>query len=540
MSDAVKSFRYRWATRGDWNAFFALMLDNLLNLVILTTLLANPMVGYPLDKVFTLMIPGTALGVLVGDLVYTWMAFRLAKRTKNPNVTAMPLGLDTPSTIGIALTVLVPAFLAAKADLIAQGVDQAAAVDQAAVTTWYVGMAVMMVMGVVKTVFAFFGDLIRRVVPNAGLLGSLGGIGLCLLAYLPLVDVFEAPIIGLSAFGLVLYTLVARYRLPFGIPGAAFAVLVGTVLYYALGPLGLASESFAWPPTDFRLGFPLPTLGFVNGLADVGPYLPIAIPFGLLTIVGGINVTESARVAGDAYETRDILLTEAIATLVAGVCGGVSQSTPYIGHPAYKAMGARAGYTLATGLFVGLGGILGYVQFVVGLIPKAAVTPILIFIGLEIIHQAYHACPKKHSPAVSLAFLPILAQLGLILVKPIVGVEVETFPEHVQHSVHMLAVLGNGFILTAMLWGGALALLIDHQLVRSAVFFYVCAALTSIGLIHSVHLDGSMYLPWAAGEGAEHMGLIVAGYGVLGTFLLVAGLAGAQAPAEEEAEQLAA
>jgi len=79
--------------------------------------------------------------------------------------------------------------------------------------------------------------------------------------------------------------------------------------------------------------------------ADRGAdYLPLALPFAILTVIGGINVTESARIAGDDYRTRDILLTEAIATLIAGVCGGVSQSTPYIGHPAYKAMGGRAGY----------------------------------------------------------------------------------------------------------------------------------------------------------------------------------------------------
>ncbi|MBW1878267.1 MAG: hypothetical protein JRJ84_07900 [Deltaproteobacteria bacterium] len=532
MTQASEAFVYQWAKKGDLNAFFALMLDNLLNLVILTALLTG--FGYPIEKVFSLMIPGTALGVMVGDLVYTWLAYRLAHKTKNPNVTAMPLGLDTPSTIGIALTVLGPCFLIAKGDLLASGVAEAQAIEQAAYTTWYVGMAVMMVMGVVKTVFAFFGDWVRRVVPNAGLLGSLGGIGLALLAYLPLMDIFEAPIVGLSALGLVLYTLVARFRLPGGIPGAAFAVFFATALYYVLGPLGLATPGFSWPPTDFYLEFPFPTLGFVKGMADVGPYIAIAIPFGLLTIVGGINVTESARVAGDAFETRDILLTEAVATLIAGLCGGVSQSTPYIGHPAYKAMGARSAYTLATGLFVGLGGVFGYVQFVVGLIPKAAVTPILLFIGLEIVHQAYHEVPKKHSPAVTLAFLPILAQLGLILVKPILGGDVASFPEHVQHSAHMLAVLGNGFILTAMLWGGGLALLIDRELVKSAVFFYVCAAFTSIGLIHSVHLSGSMYLPWAAGEGAHHMGLIVAGYAVLGTFFLVMGLTGQGDQVEEE------
>lgn len=516
------AFDYKWAQLGDLNAFFALMLDNLLNLVILTGLLV--VVGYPMDKVFSLMIPGSALGVLVGDLIYSWMALRLAKRTRNANVTAMPLGLDTPSTIGIAVTVLAPTFLAAKSRLAASGLDAEAVTEQAAYLTWYVGMAVMVVMGIVKVVMSFVGDAIRKTVPKAGLLGSLGGIGLVLLAYLPMADIFEMPVVGLSALGLVLYTLVAKYRLPGGLPGAAVAVSVGTALYYVLGPLGLSGGEFKWPTPELYLAFPWPTLGFTEGLADVVPYLPIALPFGLLTIVGGINVTESARVAGDAYETRSVLLTEAIATLIAGICGGVSQSTPYIGHPAYKAMGARAAYTLATGLFVGLGGMFGYVQFVVALIPKAAVMPILVFIGLEIIHQAYQECPGAHAKAVSFAFLPVIAQLGLILVKPIIGDDLDKFAPHVQHSVHMLAVLGNGFIVTSMLWGAALAQLIDRRLVSSAIFFFICAAMSMIGLIHSVHLDGSMYLPWAVGEGAKHMWLIVAGYGVLGSFLLGARL----------------
>src|SRR5207247_3718034 len=103
----------------------------------------------------------------------------------------------------------------------------------------------------------------------------------------------------------------------------------------------------------------IPTLDFLKGLVPALKYLPIAIPFGLLTVIGGINVTESARVAGDDFNTREILLTEAISTLVAGVCGGVAHSTRYIVHPAYKHIGSRAGATLLTGLSIGLGGLLG-------------------------------------------------------------------------------------------------------------------------------------------------------------------------------------
>ena len=87
-------------------------------------------------------------------------------------------------------------------------------------------------------------------------------------------------------------------------------------------------------------------------------YLPVAIPLALATVVGGIDCTESAAAAGDEYPTGQIIAAEGLATLVGGLFGGVIQSTPYIGHPAYKAMGARAGYTLATALFVGGGGDL--------------------------------------------------------------------------------------------------------------------------------------------------------------------------------------
>src|SRR6188508_1458032 len=119
---------YKWAAAGDINAFFGLMLDNVVNLAVLAGILVFGF-GFPADLVYTRMFPGTALGVMIGDLVYTWMAFRLAKRTGRQDVTAMPLGLDSPSTIGMALTVLGPAFIAAKTR--APG-----GADQAAIIAW--------------------------------------------------------------------------------------------------------------------------------------------------------------------------------------------------------------------------------------------------------------------------------------------------------------------------------------------------------------------------------------------------------------------
>ena len=87
---------YRWANSGDVNAFFGLMLDNMTDLVIMAVLLSG--FGLPKDIIYYRMIPGTALGVMLGDLVFTWMAIRLARKTGQNDVCAMPLGLDTPST----------------------------------------------------------------------------------------------------------------------------------------------------------------------------------------------------------------------------------------------------------------------------------------------------------------------------------------------------------------------------------------------------------------------------------------------------------
>jgi AGZA family xanthine/uracil permease-like MFS transporter len=283
---------YRWFVSGDVNGFFGLMFDNLTVLSFLAGILIF-VFGFPADIVYGKMFPGTAFGVLFGDLVYTMMARRLARRTGR-DVTAMPLGLDTPSTIGMALVVLGPAFLSFKA----AGLPE----REAALLTWRMGMAIMVMMGLVKIVFSFLGQWTQKIVPQAGLLGSLAGIGLALIGFLPLVDVFGMPLVGLLALGLILYTLVAGIALPWRIPGVFASVLLGTAVYYALGPTGLVGGSFAGPPAaQWHFGLPLPTLGFVAGLGPALKYLPIAIPFAILTVVGGINVTESARVAGDDY-----------------------------------------------------------------------------------------------------------------------------------------------------------------------------------------------------------------------------------------------
>ncbi|TWH09965.1 AGZA family xanthine/uracil permease-like MFS transporter, partial [Pseudoxanthomonas taiwanensis J19] len=155
-----------WIVAGDLNGFFGLVVDNLSILGFIAAALVG-IFQFPAEVVFGRMFPGTALGVLVGNLVYTVMARRLALRSGRDDVTAMPLGLDAPTSIGMALLVLGPAY----AGFTGQGM----ATDAAAMATWQLGMASLVVMGVLKLVLSFAGDWVTRVLPRAALLGSIGG-----------------------------------------------------------------------------------------------------------------------------------------------------------------------------------------------------------------------------------------------------------------------------------------------------------------------------------------------------------------------------
>ncbi len=469
--------RYKIFKPGDINAYFGLLLDNLLNLVVLGGILVGGF-GMPREIVIGKMIPGTAIGVFFGDLVYSYMAYRLAKKTGRDDITAMPLGLDTPSTIGMAIMVIGPLYLETKD----------------AILTYKTALAIMVFMGIIKVIFSFLGDFIRKILPTAALLGPIAGIGLALLGFFPITKIFANPVVGFISMAIILFAFIGKYKIPFQIPAAFFAVFLSTLIYYIGGLSGLIQIKHI--STQIDISLPLPTFGFIEGIPLMLKYISIAIPFGLLTIVGGINVTESARLAGDDYRTRDILLTEAIATFIAGLFGGVAQSTPYIGHPAYKSMGASAGYTILTALTIGIGSVLGITGLLVDIIPEAAVTPILLFIGIEIIKQAFTETPKSHIEAVIFSFFPIIGYLGLLNYDTIIGsIGNISISDKIQSEHRVLMITGHGFILTAVLWGAFLSYIIEKNMKGFIITIIVAIIFTLFGLIHSPLPSGSMYLP---------------------------------------------
>ena len=184
------------------------------------------------------------------------------------------------------------------------------------VRAWKVGMAVTIAIGLVKVALSFAGDWVRRVVPRAALLGSIAGVAILLIAFLPMLKVLRDPLVGLVALVVLLLALLGGVRMPLGVPGAFAAVLVGAAIFWARAALGggpplpaTVGAAWAWRSRGRRWR------GW-TALHDALPYLSIAVPFALVTIIGGIDNTESALAAGDEYRTRDVLLTEALATVL--------------------------------------------------------------------------------------------------------------------------------------------------------------------------------------------------------------------------------
>ena len=486
---------YRWATPGDINAFFGLSLDNLADLVLAVSLLAA-VFDYPAQFALSHFVPGTAVGVVVGDLIFTWMAFRLARRTGRSDITAMPLGLDTPSTFGMVFFVLGPAYAAS----LAGGMEREAAARHA----WHIGMCAIVASGVFKVLCSFVADSVRRLVPRAGLLGSLAAISLALITFLPLLEIFGSPVVGLASLGIVLAALTARIPFPARIPGALAALLVAGLIHW----IGTAT---GWiPGDDFHAAIdPAAALWPVEWLSalrlewleawrDTVKYLPIVLPFALGTVVGGIDCTESAAAAGDEYNTGRVIAVEGLATIIAGACGGVIQTTPYIGHPAYKAMGGRAAYTLATALFIGVTGLTGTFAYLYQAIPGPAILPILVFIGLEITAQSFHATPQRHYPAVAIACVPALAALVAIQTDKLIAAGAAP-TGGLARELFSIRLLSSGFIVTSLLWAGMLAALIDRKLLAAAGWCLAAAVATLCGVIHSPFPDGRVFLPWNIG-----------------------------------------
>ena len=273
----------------------------------------------------------------------------------------------------------------------------------------------------------FIAPVIRRITPRAALLGSLAGISITFISMRPGLQIFETPLIGMVCLAIILANWFGGVRYYGGVPGGLVAIVAGTIIawgsnLFGLGYGGLSGAQIGDALSHFGFSFPIPAVGHVfHGFQYLGIILVTAIPFGIYDLVEAMDNVESAAAAGDSFPTTRVLSADGVISLIGCLLGNPFINAVYIGHPGWKAMGGRIGYSAATGVVVLVLTWLGIVALVSSLIPVVAILPILLYIGMLIGSQAFQESPKAHAPAIILAMIPQIAAWGKTMIDGALG-----------------------------------------------------------------------------------------------------------------------
>ena len=460
--------------RGDVDGFFGLFSNSLAN-TLMAIFLISVVAGFPSDLVLGAIVPGIVISLAFGNIYFAWAAWKLGRKEGRNDVTAVPYGLSVPHYFIVVFAILLPEYTR----------------TGDATLAWAIGIAWCFVHGIVVAIGAFVGDYLRKVTPRAAMLGTLAGVALTYIAMAPAFQAFDVAWLGLVAFGIICFGWLGSVKMPFKIPAGLLAIIVGTILgwitsFMEPGPLREAAG-------EISFNIPLLHLGVLaQGFAHVGPYLVLAIPLGIYLYLETLLNIESAEVGGDKYNVKEITLAAAGGTFIAALFGSPVPTLVYIGHPGWKNVGARVGYSWATGVALFVLGIFGLLTLLLKIIPIVAIFPILIYIGMVILQQAFRETPARHAPAVALALIPWIADWLNTMIKNTLTAA-GTSPSDVGYEALAnqgifysgIEVLGASAILVGMFLAAIVVYIIDRRYIRCMGFCIVAAVCCFFGLIHS-------------------------------------------------------
>ena len=470
---------------GDWNAFFGFGTNILVNLLTITALLRF-VLKMPDDLVFGRILPATGLMLCMSTLYYAWMAYKLAKSTGRTDVCALPSGTSVPHMFVVTFVIMLP--IALKTGDPVKGYE-------AGLTWVFIQSFVLMVGG-------FIAPIIRKITPRAALLGTLAGVSVSFISMRPALEMFLTPMLGLVCFAIIMLSWFGGVRYFRGIPAGLIAIAVGTAIAwgsnaFGLNYGGLTLKGLADSVTNFGFHIPLPAFHHVfSGFEFLGAILVTAIPFGIYDLVEAMDNVESASVAGDSYPTTRVLTADGVISLVGCLMGNPFINAVYIGHPGWKAMGGRIGYSAATGVTVILLCWFGTISVILAFIPTVAILPILLYIGMLIGSQAFQETPRRHAPAIVLSLTPHLANWAVTLINGalaaagIYAVSDELAAGMKNNGVlyHGLQTMGGGSILGGLILGAIAVCIIDRNFVKASGFAIAGSVLTFFGFMHGEHI----------------------------------------------------
>jgi AGZA family xanthine/uracil permease-like MFS transporter len=495
MTATTTGFKPKLWVAGDLNAFFGFGTNILVNLLVVTGLLRGAL-QLPDSLVFGRILPATGAMLFISTMYYAWLGYRLAKKTGRSDVCALPSGISVPHMFVVTFVIMAP--------ILGKTHDP--------VQAWEAGLTWVCVQSFVLMAGGFFAPIVRRITPRAALLGSLAGISITYISLSPAMQIFQTPVIGLTCFAVILASWFGGVRYPMGVPAGLVALIIGTIIAWGSNLLGLnygglTHSAVVQSFTNFGFSFPIPEVGHVfSGFKFLGVILVTAIPFGIYDLVEAMDNVESASAAGDYFPTTRVLTADGVISFFGCLMGNPFINAIYIGHPGWKAMGGRLGYSAATGVVMLVLCSLGILATITALVPVISILPILLYIGMLIGSQAFQETPAKHAPAIILALVPQIASWAKSQIDNALGAAGTSAAKLgiatlTQNSVLYdgMSTLGGGATLVGIILGSITVFIIDQKLAKAAAFAAVGAILTFFGLMHSDAIGFAMTPKVAAG-----------------------------------------
>lgn len=475
-------FRPKFWVPGDWNAFFGFGTNILVNVLTMTGLLRF-VVGMPDQLVFGRILPAAGLMLFMSTFYYAWLAHSLARKTGREDVCALPSGPGVGHMFICVFVVMMPI---------------KAATDDP-VKAWEAGLTWVFIQSLVLILGGFAGKWVRKITPRAALLGTLAGVSITYISMRPALQMYLTPAIGLICFAILMVSWFGGIRYYRGIPAGFIALAGGTLIawgsnLFGLNYGGLSLDGLVSSISHFGFRIPIPAFNHTfSGFEYLGVLLVTAIPFGLYDLVEAIDNVESAAAAGDNFPTTRVLVADGIISMIGCLMGNPFILAVYIGHPGWKAMGGRRGYSFATGIMVIFLCWFGMASVMLAAIPLVAILPILLYIGMLIGSQAFQETPRSHAPAVVLAIVPHIAHWAGGMLKSALAAtgndakDPEVLARLANEGVllHALEVLGGGAVITGIVLAATMVFIIEHKFWYAASFACVGAMLTFFGFMHS-------------------------------------------------------
>jgi AGZA family xanthine/uracil permease-like MFS transporter len=426
----------------------------------------------------------------------------------------MPSGVSVPHMFIVTFVIMLPITIATKDPI----------------KGWEAGLVWVFFQSFILMIGGFVAPYIRMVTPRAALLGTLAGVSITFIAMRPALEMFMTPAIGLTCFAIIMVSWFGGYKYPKGIPAGLVAIAVGTIIawgsnIFGLGLGGLSLAGLKSAILGFGFSVPIPAVDHVfSGFQFLGVILVTAIPFGIYDLVEAMDNVESAEAAGDTYPTTRVLTADGVVSLIGCLMGNPFINAVYIGHPGWKAMGGRIGYSAAVGVMVIVLSWFGVISLLLAIIPVVAISPILLYIGMLIGAQAFQTTPAKHAPAIVLALTPHAAAWAKTLMDGALGAaglgfgQVNTpefYGKMANNGVlyHGLDIMAGGSILTGLVLAAIGVFVIDREFQKASAFALAGAVLTYFGFMHG----GAVGI----GDGLGVTPSVCLGYLIVAAFLFV-------------------